>query len=279
MNILLHTSLLYCLWLAVPVIAADVPVPQPDPAQDKTAYEQALAGNWKQVFSDPCTGDWRRQWFLDGEVGTVTNGPEGMTLTAGTEFKNDAHHMVLWTRQSFEGNLKIEYDYTRTDRETRCVNILYIQATGSGKGPYARDISQWNELRKVPAMETYFNHMHAYHLSYAAFPNLGENRVSYLRARRYLPESDGINGTELTPDYDPLGFFAEGVKHRITVIKKDRDLFLQIENPDRVGHYHFRNPRLPVITDGRVGLRHMFTRSACYRNFRISRIQQGKTPP
>lgn len=34
-----------------------------------------------------------------------------MTLTAGPEFKNDAHQIVLWTRDSFEGDVKIEYDY------------------------------------------------------------------------------------------------------------------------------------------------------------------------
>lgn len=238
--------------------------------KDKAAFGQAAAGDWRQVFSDPCTGDWREKWFLDGEVGTVTTGPEGMTLTAGPEFRNDAHHMVLWTKQSFEGDLRIDYDYTRTDNERQCVNILYIQATGSSNGPHAKDISQWNELRKVPAMATYFDHMHTYHLSYAAFPNSGEQRVSYLRARRYMPEAEGLKGTEMAPDYDPQSFFAEGVKHRITVIKKDRDLFLRVENPDRTGHYHFRNTRLPAITAGRVGLRHMFTRSARYRDFRIS---------
>lgn len=269
----LRPFLLYSLCLITPVFTEEAQDPSPDPARDKAAFEQAAAGKWQPVFADPCNGDWRQHWFLDGEVGTVTTGPEGMTLTAGPEFGNDAHHMVLWTKQSFEGDLKIEYDYSRTDHETRCVNILYIQATGSGKGPYARDISQWNDLRKVPAMDTYFDHMHTYHLSYAAFPNSGENRVSYLRARRYLPESDGLKGTELAPDYDPQGFFAEGVKHRITVIKKDRDLFLRVENPDRVGHYHFRNPRLPAITDGRLGLRHMFTRSARYRNFQISVVK------
>jgi Domain of unknown function (DUF1961) len=264
-----RTSLLCSLCLTAQVMAAEAPVPKPDPARDKAAFKQAAAGEWQEVFSDPCTGDWRQQWFLDGEVGTVTTAADGMTLTAGPEFKNEAHHMVLWTKQSFAGDLRIEYDYTRTDEETRCVNILYIQATGSGKGPYARDISQWNELRKVPAMATYFDHMHAYHLSYAAFPTSGEDRVSYLRARRYLPEGDGLKGTELAPDYDPQEFFASGVKHHITVIKRDRDLFLRVENPNRVGHYHFRNPRLPAISDGRVGLRHMFTRSARYRNFQI----------
>lgn len=248
-----------------------------DPAQDKAAYELAAAADWKEVFSDPCTGDWRERWFRDGEVGTVETAPEGMTLTAGPEFKNEAHHMVLWTKQSFEGDLRIEYDYTRTDNETRCVNILYIQATGSGKAPYARDISQWNELRKVPAMATYFDHMHAYHISYAAFPNSGENRVSYIRARRYLPEGKGLKGTELAPDYEPQGFFAQGVPHHITVIKKDRDLFMCIENTEQVRYFHLMNKELPAITDGRVGLRHMFTRSACYQNFQISMLPNDDT--
>ncbi len=260
-------------------MAVEAPIPKPDPSLDKTAFEQAAAGDWKPAFSDPCTGDWRKLWLLDGEVGTVTNGPEGMTLTVGPEFGNDAHHMVLWTKRSFEVDLKIDYEYTRTDNETRCVNILYIQATGSGKGPYARDITQWNELRKVPAMATYFNHMHAYHISYAAFPNSGENRVSYMRARRYIPETNGLKGTELAPDYEPQGFFTRDVPHHITVIKKDRDLFMRVEDAERTGHFHFTNPRLPVITAGRVGLRHMFTRSARYRDFQISVLHAEHSGP
>ena len=88
---------------------------------EKRTFEEASGGEWKEVFSDPCTGEWKERWFLGGEIGTVTNGQEGMTLTAGPEFRNDAHHMVLWTKESFEGDLKIEYDYTRLDSEKRCV--------------------------------------------------------------------------------------------------------------------------------------------------------------
>ena len=73
--------------------------------------------------------------------------------------------MVLWTRNSFTGDLRIDYSYTRLDDETRCVNILYIQATGYGEGQYAKDISKWNGLRRVPAMRMYFDHMHTYHIS------------------------------------------------------------------------------------------------------------------
>ncbi|MDT8391757.1 MAG: DUF1961 family protein [Lentisphaeria bacterium] len=237
---------------------------------DKQAFEQASTGNWQEIFSDPCTADWQEQWFLDGEVGTVKTGPDGMTLTAGPEFKNDAHHMVLWTKQDFKGDLKIEYDYTRLDSENRCVNILYIQATGSGEGPYARDISQWNELRKVPAMKTYFDNMDTYHISYAAFGNDGKATSSYIRARRYMPHKTGLKGSDLEPDYFSKTLFATGVKHHITVVKHARDIYMRMENPDEVVYCHFSNPHLPPVTAGRIGLRHMFTRSARYQDIKIS---------
>jgi hypothetical protein len=236
---------------------------------DQLAFDQAAEGDWNGIFLDDCTSDWREQWFLDGEVGTVTNGPDGMELIAGPEFKNDAHHMVLWTKDVFEGNLKIEYDYTRLDEETRCVNILYIQATGSGEEPFVEDITEWNELRRIPAMRMYFDHLHTYHISYAAFPN-NEDTTSYIRARRYLPNATGLEGSGLEPDYFPEGLFKKGVPHKIAVIKKDRDIFMRIENPEQVYYCHMSNPDLPEIMKGRIGLRHMFTRSARYKNFRIS---------
>jgi lysophospholipase L1-like esterase len=237
---------------------------------EEKAFKKASSGTWKKTFADSCSGEWKKNWFLDGEIGTVKTGPKGMTLTAGPTYKNDAHHMVLWTKESFAGDLKIEFDYTRLDREKRCVTILYIQATGSGKAPYAKDITKWNRLRKVPAMATYFNNMNTYHISYAAFPNSGEDRTSYIRGRRYMPHKTRLKGTDLDPDYYPKGLFATGVKHHITVIKKDRDLFMRVENPDVVYYCHMANPKLPVIKEGRIGLRHMFTRSATYKNIQVS---------
>ncbi len=88
-----------------------------------------------------------------------------------------------------------------------------------------------------------------------------------------------MKGTALKPDYYPEGLFATGVKHHITVIKKDRDLFMRIENPDQVYYCHMANPDLPIITEGRIGLRHMFTRSACYNNIRISAATAGRPDP
>lgn len=237
--------------------------------KEQTAFANADHDQWRNVFHDSGTGDWTKKWFLDGEIGQVTTGPEGMELTAGPEFLNDAHHMVLWTKDSFTGDLKIEFEYTRLDNETNAVNILFIQATGSGEAPFTKDIAKWSELRREPAMRLYFNHMHTYHIAYAAFPN-DEDTTPYIRGRRYMPDQPGLEGTDLYPDYYPVGLFEPGVSHKITVIKQDNDLFMRIENPEQVYYCHFRNKDLPPIREGRIGLRHMFTRSARYKNFQIS---------
>lgn len=258
---------LLALATALLVAAARAEEPTPDPVRGKASFEKAASGEWREVFSDPGSGDWKQKWFLDGAVGTVKNTPGGMELTAGPEFKNDAHHMVLWTKDSFVGDLKIEFDYTRLDEAKNCVTILYIQATGSGEEPFAKDITKWNALRKVPTMDMYFNHMNAYHISYAAAPGSDD---SYIRGRRYTPDLKGIKGSQLKPDYFPVGLFKTGVPHRITVVKKARDLFMRVENAERTIHCHMRNAALPEITEGRIGLRHMFTRSARYRNFLVS---------
>lgn len=256
-------------WIACVLLIPFVSFASAGVLQERAVFDVAATGAWHEVFSDDCTGDWTEQWFLDGEVGTVDAGSEGMQLTAGLQFKNDTHHMVLWTQESFEGDLKIEYDYTRLDSETRCVNILYIQATGSGEGPYKKDIAEWSELRRIPAMKMYYDHMNAYHVSYAAFPN-DEDSTSYIRARRYMPEKTGLKGTELFPDYYPEGLFESGAPHKITVIKRGRTLSLRIENSEQVYYCQMTNPDLPLVTEGRIGLRHMYTRSARYKNFRIS---------
>jgi hypothetical protein len=54
------------------------------------------------------------------------------------------------------------------------------------------------------------------------------------------------------------------------VIKKERDIFMRVENAEQTIYCHMTNPDLPPVTEGRIGLRHMFTRSARYENLRIS---------
>lgn len=237
---------------------------------EETAFNSAAERAWQEVFFDPGTEDWTDRWFLDGRVASVRNSKQGMQLTSGPRIFNDAHHMVLWTKDSFGGDLMIEYEYTRLDFETNFVNILYIQATGSGRGRFTEDIAEWSAHREAPAMRKYFDYMHTYHISYAAFGNTEGEVTDYVRARRYMPHATGLEGTELTPDYTDTGLFDPGVPHQIAVIKKADELLMRVENSEQTRYFHFRNTDLPPIEAGRVGLRQMFGRSAMYRNFRIS---------
>ncbi|MGB0371545.1 MAG: DUF1961 family protein [Opitutales bacterium] len=239
---------------------------------DHAAFHALNQLDWQTVFADSGTEDWREHWFLDGEYATITHDERGMSFCAGPKALDDAHHAVLWTQEDFSGDVKIEYEYTRLDSEIRMVTILYIQATGLGTPGFESDIKTWAHKRKVPKMSTYFRNMNLYHISYAAF---GMKNVDpdndYIRARRYTGQ--GLRGTELKNEYTHTGLFEPGVPHQITVIKRDREIFMYVENEETELLCHFINENFDPITEGRIGLRHMYTRSARYKNFKISTLE------
>jgi hypothetical protein len=240
-------------------------------------FQKLSTAKWELVFENSCTQDWKRNWTLDGEKATIRHSEQGMDFRAGPTWKDDAPHAVLWTKKSFQGDVRIEYEYTRTDKADRAVTILYVAATGSGQPPYTREIAEWANLRKVPSMPTYWRNMNTYHISYAAFGASKDDPESdYVRARRYLPgPKASLRGTELKPDYSAVGFFNTGEPHRITVIKANDKLFMQIRDKDRTMLCHWVNTSRP-ITDGRIGLRHMYTRAARYRDFRVYQRDPNK---
>jgi hypothetical protein len=232
---------------------------QGTPPPEQIAFERADQRSWKTVMSDDGTGDWREQWFLDGEGSTtVTNTPEGM------ELKALENHMVLWTNESFTGDLKIEYDFTRTDIDGGGVIIIYIQATGRGDKGYEEDITLWNDYREEPDMSKYFRNMHTFHVSYAC---------GYVRGRRYMPDIRKMNTfTELTPEYivDEQSFFEPGVPYRITLIKTGDDIHMRAVGADKKLYFSLHNDKCPEITEGRIGLRQMRSRWSRYKNFKVS---------
>ncbi len=235
------------------------------------------------LLYDSCTDDWREHWTLDGQKATLTHSDKGMDFWAGPTFREDASHAVLWTKQSFSGDIKIEYEYTRLDRATRCATILYVQATGSGEDPYVTDIAQWSDRRIVPAMRRYFDHMNTYHISYAAFNNNNDDpSEDYVRARRYMPlRMKGLRGTDLKPDFARTGLFSTDMPHRITVIKRGNTLSMRVQNDEAEKTFLWTNDTLPGIVEGRIGLRHMFTRGARYRDFRVTQLgaREGNSNP
>lgn len=242
--------------------------------QDTTAYKKILNMDWREVFDDPGTEDWKKQWILDGDKAKVLNTPKGMVFHAGPVPGNDKSHAVLWTKRAFQGNLRLEYDYTRLDSTTRYVNILYVLASGSGAPGYPADILEWADKRNVAAMKTYFNHMNLLHISYAAFDNQNsETGNDYIRVRRYLPETGkGLEGTEVEPSYFRSGMFETGQTYHITVIRKGNDLFMHIGDADHQELFQWDLSMFPPLEKGYIGLRQMGSRSSCYRNFKIYQL-------
>lgn len=227
--------------------------------------------DWNLQFSDPCTDNWQDNWFLDGLIAKVEHTENGMNLIAGPVNREDAHHSVLWTKESFEGDIKIEYNYTRTDSQVVNVNILFIQATGIGTEGFDKDISKWNTYREVPTMSKYWRNMNLIHVSYAAFPMVNEDPENdYIRVRRY-PATENIKfkDTEVPPAFEKTGLFLPGVRYKMTWIKTGRQLFLQVEGDGKSKKYTWDLEAFPPITEGRIGLRHMYTRSAQYSEFNV----------
>ena len=222
------------------------------------------------LFEYKGTENWEAKWMLDGQRSKVINSEEGMELIAGPEAKNDTCHTVLWTQESFSGDICIEYDYTRTDTATKYVNILYFFATGEGTSEYPTDIALWNEKRIVPHMRTYFHHMNTYHISYAALSADGKN--DYIRLRRYNPQKKRLKGTDIPQDYFPRGLFKSNVLYHIQVCKFGDQIEMQIQNKEDESEKLLCTwdvSKYPPCNSGRIGLRHMYTRSARYKDIKV----------
>ena len=256
------------------VAMASVAVYAQPGAEDRSEFEKLLNNPWKKVFFDSGTGNWKKKWFLDGLKGKVMNTAEGMEFMAGPVYRENASHAVLWTKKSFEGEIKIEYEYTKTDDHIHSVNILYLLATGSGVEGYDKDILKWQNGRDTAYMRMYFNHMNLYHISYAAWHVKNDDpEDDYIRARRYIPETDkNLEGTDFKPEYQRTGLFKKGVPHKITVIKKGNKLFFYVKNDEKEMLCAWDVSSLPPVTHGRIGLRQMWQRSARYRNFKVSEL-------
>lgn len=226
---------------------------------------------WELQFSDPCIENWEDNWFLDGGLATIEHSEKGMKFSAGPVNRNDAHHAVLWTKDSFKGDIKIEYNYTRTDSQIVNVNILYIQATGIGKDSFDVDISKWNNFRQIPTMSKYYKYMKTIHISYAAFKMKNDDpNADYLRVRQYpVTEEIKFSDMEIPPTYYETGLFETGITYKMIWIKTVNKLLLIVKGNNVTMKYSWTLNKPELITEGRIGLRHMFTRAAKYSDFKI----------
>jgi len=235
-----------------------------------SAMAEPCDDGWEVVFSDPGVGDWQEHWFVEGLKATVKYDEQGIVFSSGPVPMEQASHAVLWTKQSFEGDIRIEYDYTRLDSMTAstAVNILYIQATGLGTQLSPSDIFLSTKQREVPWMKSYFLNMNALHISYSTS---GPKRANYVAARRY-PAKDQesfMQGTLVQPVYENVDLFKQGETYHITALKKGNHLSFTAEREGKTHTFEWDTSAFPPVTEGRIGFRHMWARSSRYQNIRI----------
>jgi hypothetical protein len=232
------------------------------------------------LFEDSLTGDWQENWFLDGKKATLEHREGGLYFAGGTVTKADdpveynAHHAVLWTKQVFEGDIRISYQMKQVDTSGYGNTLLYIQAQGIGSPPYVEDIHEWRKLREVPDMSTYFTYMDLLSLS------LREN----IRCKRYPWRDEKLEWYPtqglIEPMVDYPGVTPGGI-YQVIVDKKGDSLRLRLYDESgailHVDHtWDTREiaegiePR--KIQKGRIGIRHMATKQSIYKNFKVEQL-------
>lgn len=232
-------------------------------------FEKYDAMNWSVALEDSGAGDWRDHWVLDGERADIRNTPQGMVFAAGPTAQDHACHAVLWTKQSFKGPMKVEFDFTRLDTVNRYVNILYFHAKGWGEG-VPDDIHTWADQREVPYMRTYFSKMDLLHLSFAAFGDENDDDDNYLRVRRYpIHEGRSFRQTEVGPTIEESGFFKPGVLHRMCFFKTDSELALRLHCGEEALCHIWDITKVEPTCEGPLGIRHMFSKCSRYKDLRI----------
>ena len=225
---------------------------------------------WVIALEEHGESAWTAQWFLEGDKATVTGSDNGIIFSSGPDPLDQASHAVLWSKSSFDGDIRIEYDYTRLDSmmaETS-VNILYMQATGLGGTDNPADIRESSEQRRVPWMKSYFLDMNLVHVSYAA---TGPNRADYISARQYPAETVEVfdDATLIPPVYENVGLFAPGETYHITATKLATELEFVVQHNGKKQVFSWSIAELQSLHSGRIGFRHMWARSSKYENIRV----------
>jgi hypothetical protein len=80
----------------------------------------------------------------------------------------------------------------------------------------------------------------------------------------------GLKGTGLEPDYFNTGLFGTNEEYRILAIKYGNDLYMQIKGMGEEMLCHWELSSFPDVNSGHIGLRHMGSRSARYKDFSVS---------
>ena len=78
-----------------------------------------------------------------------------------------------------------------------------------------------------------------------------------------------MHGTMIQPMYENIDLFREGETYHITALKEGNQLIFTVERDGKTHTFEWDVSTFPPVTEGRIGLRHMWARSSRYQNFRV----------
>lgn len=249
-----------------------------------TAPEEAPgmdADRDRALFEDPMTENWQANWFLDGRRALVEHRDGGLAFvtTASNVDKRedraafDAQHAVLWTRQTFEGDIRISYTYTKLP-DCSWQKLIYVQAQGIGEAPHVEDIHAWRDLREVAVMSQYFNHMNLIALSLR----------DEIRCKRY-PWNDR-EGKALESEFLPRAEnrgMPEGRELHVVIEKRKTSILMRIRDVETGEHVVdqtwdltdenvLKGREAKFVEKGRIGIRLMGGHKILMRGFKVEQI-------
>ncbi len=233
------------------------------------------------LFEDSMTEHWKKNWFLDGKNATLEHRDSGLAFITNASKVDkrvdraafDARHAVLWTRQEFEGDIRISYTCTKLPG-CGWQKLIYVQAQGIGEEPYGEDIYAWRDHREVAVMSQYFKYMDLIALSL-------RNKV---RCKRY-PWMD-MEGNRLEGEFKPRAEnkgMPKGHELHVLVEKRKKSILLRIKDVE-TGEYVIdhtwnladekviKNREPKFVEKGRIGIRLMGGHKILMRDFKVERL-------
>ncbi len=99
-----------------------------------------------------------------------------------------------------------------------------------------------------------------------------------LHPNRYNPNKKGLDGTDVPGDQFNTGLFKPGETYHIQVFRHDNQIEMHIQNNENASEQlicKWDVSMFPPCDSGRIGLRHMYTRNARYKNIKVWEIKNG----
>lgn len=107
-------------------------------------------------------------------------------------------------------------------------------------------------------------------------PPMGGNRGNFSRHYSWSLTAYAARCFYLNEDLEKANAaLRENAQH---YIDNPKEVFMHIRAGGKEQLCHFVNNKLPAVTEGRIGLRHMFTRSARYKDFKVSTLPVSDGP-